>query len=183
MHYCDQCANEIDIAALDKRGKLWLLIGGVVCLVWWIKEKTSVKEEKCIDLQKGIKNLYKDHTVTQIKVVFDFWGGYYTKMEKEINNITGTDKETECIVIECQKMAPFTKQWDSPKILWVYVTIIVTVLHVTRKQQSISVTHIVVKESTNKDSIIIIIIIILLLLLLLHYDFDKNISIFLHLFE
>ena len=62
--------NEIDIAALDKQGKLWLLIEGVVCLVGWIKEKTSVKEEKYINLQKGIKNLYKDHTVTQIKVVF-----------------------------------------------------------------------------------------------------------------
>ena len=105
----ENSANEIDIAALDKRGKLWLLIEGIVCLVGWIKEKTSVKEEKYVDLQKGIKNLYKDHTVTQMKVVFDFRGGY-TKMEKELNNITGTDKETECIVIECQKMAPFTKK-------------------------------------------------------------------------
>ena len=127
---------------------MWLLIEGVVCLVGWIKEKTSVKEEKYIDLQKGIKNLYKDHTVTQMEVVFDFRGGYYTKMEKELNNITGTDKKTECIVIECQKMAPFTKKWDSPKILWVCVTIIIiTVLHIKRKQQSIVVTHIVVKES------------------------------------
>ena len=51
-----------------------------------------MKEEKYINLQKGIKNLYKDHTVTQMEVVFDFRGGYYTKMEKELN-ITGTDKK------------------------------------------------------------------------------------------
>ena len=51
-------------------------------------------QEKYFDLRKGIKNLYKDHRVTKINVVFDFPGGYYTKMEKELNNITGTDKET-----------------------------------------------------------------------------------------
>jgi len=58
-------ANEIDIAALDKQGKLWLLIEGAVCQVGWIEEKRSVKEEKYIDLRKGIKNLYNDHAVTQ----------------------------------------------------------------------------------------------------------------------
>ena len=39
-------------------------------------------------------------------VVFDFLGGYYVKMEKELNNITGTDKETvtgEYTIIKCQK--------------------------------------------------------------------------------
>ena len=56
-----------------------------------------MKQEKYIDLRKGIKNLYKDHTVTQINEVFDL------KMEKELNNITGTDKETEYVIIKCQK--------------------------------------------------------------------------------
>ena len=73
-----------------------------VCQVGRIKEKSSMKQEKYIDLRKGIKNLYKDHTVTQIDVVFDFLG-YYIKMEKELNNITGTNKETEYIISKCQK--------------------------------------------------------------------------------
>ena len=96
-------ANKIDIAVLDKQGKSWLLIQGTVCQVGRIKEKTLMKQEKFIDQRKGIKNLCKDHTVTQINVVFDFLGGYYTKMEEELNNITGTDKETEYIIIKCQK--------------------------------------------------------------------------------
>ena len=62
-----------------------------------------MKQEKYIDLRKGIKNLYKGHTVTQINIVFNFLGSYYMKMEKEFNNITGTDKETEYITITCQK--------------------------------------------------------------------------------
>jgi len=79
-----------------------------------IKEKTSMKQEKYINLRKGVKNLYEDHIVTQINIVYCIRlptvGGHGTKKEKELNNITGTDKETECIVIECQKMAPFTKK-------------------------------------------------------------------------
>ena len=99
----ENCANKIDIAVLDKQGKSWLLIKGTVCQVGKIKEKTSMKQEKYIDLRKGIKNLFKDHTVTEINVLFDFLGGYYMKMEKELNKITGTDKKTEYIIIKCQK--------------------------------------------------------------------------------
>ena len=96
-------ANNIDIAVLDMQGKTWLLIEGTVCLVRRIKEKTPMEREKYIDVRKGIKNLYKDHTVTQINVVFDFLGGYCTKVENELNNITGTDKKTEYIIIKCQR--------------------------------------------------------------------------------
>ena len=96
-------ANKIYIAILDMQGKTWLLIEGTVCQVRRIKEKTPMKRKKYIDVRKGIKNLYKDHTVTQINVVFHFLGGYCTKVEKELNNITGTDKKTEYIIIKCQK--------------------------------------------------------------------------------
>ena len=41
--------------------------------------------------------------VTQINVVVDFLSGYCTKMEKELNNTIVTDKETEDIIIKCQK--------------------------------------------------------------------------------
>ena len=33
----------------------------------------------------------------------DFLSGYCTKMEKELNNTIVTDKETEDIIIKCQK--------------------------------------------------------------------------------
>ena len=80
--FLENAADKIDIAVLDKQGKSWLLIEGTVCQEGRMKKKTSMKQENHIDLRKGIKNLYKDHTVTQINVVFDFLGGYYTKMEK-----------------------------------------------------------------------------------------------------
>ena len=41
--------------------------------------------------------------ITQINVVVDFLSGYCTKMEKELNNTIVTDKETEDIIINCQK--------------------------------------------------------------------------------
>ena len=41
--------------------------------------------------------------VTQINVVVDLLSGYCKKMEKELNNIVVTDKETEDIIIKCQK--------------------------------------------------------------------------------
>ena len=66
-----------------------------------------MKREKYINLRKGVKNLYKDHTVTQINIVYCIplptVGGHGTKMEKELNNITGTSKEKYCIIIKCQK--------------------------------------------------------------------------------
>ena len=82
------------------QGKTLFLIEGTVCQVRRIKEKAPMKREKYIDVRKGIKNLYKHHTVTQINVVFEFLGAYYAKVEKELNNITGTDKKTEYIIIK-----------------------------------------------------------------------------------
>ena len=79
--FLENAANKIDIAVLDKQGKSRLLIEDTVCQEGRTKEKTWMKQEKHIDLRKRIKNLYKNHTVTQINVVFDFLGGYYTKME------------------------------------------------------------------------------------------------------
>ena len=64
-------ANKIEIAVLDKQGKSWLLIEGRVGRV---KEKTSMKQEKYIDLRKGIKNIQASHSISQINVVLDFLG-------------------------------------------------------------------------------------------------------------
>ena len=43
-------------------------------------------------ISESIKYLYKDHTVTQMNVVFNFLGGYYTKMEKNLNITEKTRK-------------------------------------------------------------------------------------------
>ena len=43
------------------------------------------------------------HQTTSKDLVFEFLGAYYAKVEKELNNITGTDKKTEYIIIKCQK--------------------------------------------------------------------------------
>ena len=40
-------------------------------------------------ISESINYFYKDITVTQTNVIFDFLCGYYTK--KKLDNITGTD--------------------------------------------------------------------------------------------
>ena len=72
-------------------------------------------------------------------------------MEKELNNITGTDKKLNILLLNA-KSGSFHKTMKQQKILRVYITII-TVLHITQKQQSIGVTRIVVKENTLKEKI------------------------------
>ena len=83
------------------------MVEDTICQVGRIKEKTSMKQEKYINRQKGVNNLYKDHTVTQINIVYCIRlptvGGHGTKIEKELNNITGTNKEKYRIIIKCQK--------------------------------------------------------------------------------
>ena len=46
------------------------------------------------------------------------------KMAKELNNITGTDKETEYIIIKCQKWPLSQNNEIVKKIIRVYITII-----------------------------------------------------------
>ena len=43
------------------------------------------------------------HQAKSKDLVFEFLGAYYAKVEKELKNITGTDKKTEYIIIKCQK--------------------------------------------------------------------------------
>ncbi|XP_020907425.2 uncharacterized protein LOC110245482 [Exaiptasia diaphana] len=96
-------ANKPDIAVLDKDNNTWILIEGTVCSVGTIGDRSKTKEEKYSDLRMGLRSLYKECTVTQINIVFDFLGGYYPQLEQGINILTDDRKETTFIITKCQK--------------------------------------------------------------------------------
>ena len=96
-------ANRIDMAVLDKGKKTWILVEGTICTVGSIEERTRHKHEKYTDLRAGIKNIYRDCTVIQKNIVFDFLGGYHNVLEKEINSLTTNSQETDYLLKKSQK--------------------------------------------------------------------------------
>ena len=56
-----------------------------------------------ITIRAGIKQLYKNTSITQINLVFDFLGGYHEELRKGLNSITNTDKELSFLIERCQK--------------------------------------------------------------------------------
>ena len=66
-------ANKIDMAVYNKRTNNWTQIEGTVCQLGAIAFKTAKKQEKYTELRAGIKRqLYKNTSVKQINVVFEF---------------------------------------------------------------------------------------------------------------
>ena len=58
------------------------------------------KQEKYNGLRRGIKNLYKNHRVTQINIALDFLGGYHVNLEKDLTQPTKNKKHTEYLAIK-----------------------------------------------------------------------------------
>ena len=107
-------ANKIDMAVYNKRTNNWTQIEGTVCPVGAIAFKTAKKQEKYTELRAGIKRqLYKNTSVKQINVVFEFLnksmlfsnfvGGYREKLRKGLSSITNTDKDLSFLIERCQK--------------------------------------------------------------------------------
>ena len=80
-------ANRPEISVLDKKNKEWIIIEGTICNPGTITMRTKHKKDKYIDLKLGIKNLYPDHKVNLITVVFDFLAVYYKDLEEELTSI------------------------------------------------------------------------------------------------
>ena len=70
-------ADEFDMAVHDIQKKEWLLLEGTVCGIGKIEDRTSEKQIKYKDLRSGIKQMYQQHKVTQVNIVFDCLGNYH----------------------------------------------------------------------------------------------------------
>ena len=58
-------------------------------------------------VEKYAKQLYKNTSVKQINIVFDFLGGYHEELRKGLSSITNTDKELSFLIERCQKWIIF----------------------------------------------------------------------------
>ena len=65
------------MAVYNKQTNNWTLLEGTVCHVGTIVDKTAKKQEKYTELCAGIKQLYKNISVKQFNIVFNFLGGYH----------------------------------------------------------------------------------------------------------
>ena len=93
-------ANKIDMAVYNKLTNNWTLLEGTVCQV---TTETAKKQEKYTELRAGIKQLYKNKSVKQINIVFDFLGGYHEELRKGLSSITNTDRKLPFLNERCQK--------------------------------------------------------------------------------
>ena len=82
-------AKEPDISILDKINKEWSLVEGMICTPGTITERTKYKQNKCLDLRLGIKNLYLGYKVKLITIVFGYLGACYKDQDKELNMLFG----------------------------------------------------------------------------------------------
>ena len=75
----------------------------MIIIIIIIADKTAKKQEKYTELRAGIKQLYKNTSVEQINIVFDFLEGYHEELRKGLGSITNTDKELSFLIKRCQK--------------------------------------------------------------------------------
>ena len=97
-------ANKIDMAINDKKRQVWLLLEGTVCTVGKIKERSTFKQDKYHELRSGIKQLYPNHQISQVNIVFDFLSNYHHNLKAEIiENITASLGEAHYLLLKSQK--------------------------------------------------------------------------------
>ena len=97
-------ANKIDMAINDKKRQVWLLLEGTVCAVGKIMERSTFKQDKYRELRSGIKQLYPNHQITQVNIVFDFLSNYHHNLKaKIIENITASLGEAHYLLLKSQK--------------------------------------------------------------------------------
>ena len=95
--------SKILIGRKKKQTNNWTLLEGTVCQVSTIADKTAKKQEKYTELPAGVKQLYKNTSVKQINIVFDFLGGYHEELRKGLSSIMNTDKELAFLIERSQK--------------------------------------------------------------------------------
>ena len=113
-------ANKIDMALHDIQKKEWLLLEGTVCGIGKIADRTSKKQMKYRDLRSGIKQMYPQHKVTQVNIVFDFLGNYYKDLKTQVHNhviLRNTDKQQISSKITSEKETRYLLQKSQKWIL------------------------------------------------------------------
>ena len=113
-------ANKIDMALHDIQKKEWLLLEGTVCGIGKIADRTSKKQMKYRDLRSGIKQMYPQHKVTQVNIVFDFLGNYYKELKTQVHNhviLRNTDKQQISSKITSEKETRYLLQKSQKWIL------------------------------------------------------------------
>ena len=113
-------ANKIDMALHDIQKKEWLLLEGTVCGIGKIADRTRKKQMKYRDLRSGIKQMYPQHKVTQVNIVFDFQGNYYKDLKTQVHNhviLRNTDKPQISSKITSEKETRYLLQKSQKWIL------------------------------------------------------------------
>ena len=69
-----------------------------------LKERSVYKQEKYRELRSGIKQLYPNHRIIQVNIVFDFLSNYHLNLKAEIQeNITASQEEANYLLLKSQK--------------------------------------------------------------------------------
>ena len=76
--------NKIDMAVHDIRRREWLLLESTVCSIGKIADRTIKKQIKYRDLRSVIKQMYPQHKVTQVNIVFDFLENYHKDLKTQV---------------------------------------------------------------------------------------------------
>ena len=77
-------ANKIDMAVHDIQRREWLLLEGTVCGIGNIADRTIKKRIKYRDLRSAINQMYPQHRVTQVNIVFDFLENYHKDLKTQV---------------------------------------------------------------------------------------------------
>ena len=91
-----------------------------MCGIGKIADRTSKKQMKYRDLRSGIKQMYPQHKVTQVNIVFDFLGNYYKDLKTQVHNhviLRNTDKQQISSKITSEKETRYLLQKSQKWIL------------------------------------------------------------------
>ena len=91
-----------------------------VMMMMMMMMKKKKKKEKYTELRAGIKQLYKNTSVKQITIVFDFLGNYHEELRKGLSSITNTNKELSFLIKRCEKWI-ICQNANIVKTFYVYV--------------------------------------------------------------
>ena len=93
------------------------LIGVIIIIILMI---TIIIIIIIIDLRSGIKQMYPQHKVTQVNIVFDFLGNYYKDLKTQVHNhviLRNTDKQQISSKITSEKETRYLLQKSQKWIL------------------------------------------------------------------
>lgn len=95
-------ANKPDMLIINKQDEELILIEGTVCAINYVKNKTEDKQTKYSYLRQGLSSLYRDWSINQINIVFDFMAGYHRSLEQNLQ-LLGNNRIMTDLIRKSQK--------------------------------------------------------------------------------